>query len=551
MTIGSSVATATVQVLAGVRSKQTDAAWDEEHEDDCSDPIGAAPPASVRANQIAANKETQQENNAGLETDRLNEGASTRISERLTTTADGKTRMLKNIARPAAFSLGNSGRRERKVTLRDARPAAAFTATQKRGDRPPLHVLNLPEPIDGDSGDSFSPSAAAWYNVVGNPRYMPQEEIGNGGVQTKRKLGSYDYSFTAPVLSLGGRGVGVNLALTYNSRLWNKETDSMQFNYNKGWPAAGWTFGYGRIIENYDNTATGDKSGFGHLNAPGNYLLIQPDGTRIHLAQREDTTIQRWYHISVDGSYLKLSPQKNLLYPDGAKVSYVYLNNRLLPNFIQTRNGDRITISYRQRTAAFRFRWAIDQIQDTLGRLTTFHYYGDAGYNVGTGKPQSALAAVTAPDQLSGLDRVLMQLEYQDIALSYNFVIPPPADSVPSTLTVVRKIYYPATGRGYLFDLFSSYGMARKISMRKDMNNPSTPDGTEIAYTYYDYDDSGQLNDAPKYTHRHEWWSGKTDAQGNPVSTPAIYTRREREDVGAGQDEWVGGADLLPVADEL
>ncbi len=134
-------------------------------------------------------------------------------------------------AMPAAFRLGNSGLRESKGTPREARPAEAFTTTQKRGDTPSLHVLNLPEPIDGDSGDSFSPNATAWYNVVGNPRYMPQEEIGNGGIQTKRKLGSYDYSFTAPVLSLGGRGVGVNLALTYNSRLWNKESASMEFNY--------------------------------------------------------------------------------------------------------------------------------------------------------------------------------------------------------------------------------------------------------------------------------------------------------------------------------
>ena len=268
VTIGSSMASATVQVIAGVRPKQTDAEWDAEHQDDCSDPKGAAPPPSERANQIAVKEETYQQNNQGSETDRLNKATSARLSERVTTTALGKSWMLKNFVGSAAFDLGNSGRKERQAKLREARPVAAFTTTQKRRDKQPVHVLNLPEPIDGDSGDSVSPNATAWYNVVGNPRYMPQEAIGNGGVNTKRKLGSYDYSFTAPVLSLGGRGVGVNLALTYNSRLWNKENDSIQFNYGKGWPATGWTFGYGRIIENYDNTATGNKSGFGSGNSP-------------------------------------------------------------------------------------------------------------------------------------------------------------------------------------------------------------------------------------------------------------------------------------------
>lgn len=43
VTIGHSVTIVTVQVLAGVRSKQTDAEWDAEHQDDCSNPLGAAP----------------------------------------------------------------------------------------------------------------------------------------------------------------------------------------------------------------------------------------------------------------------------------------------------------------------------------------------------------------------------------------------------------------------------------------------------------------------------------------------------------------------------
>ena len=58
----------------------------------------------------------------------------------------------------------------------------------------------------------------------------PQEVSQESPTKTRRQLGSYNYLFTAPVLSLGGRGMGVNLALSYNSRLWNKDNSQMTFN---------------------------------------------------------------------------------------------------------------------------------------------------------------------------------------------------------------------------------------------------------------------------------------------------------------------------------
>lgn len=65
--------------------------------------------------------------------------------------------------------------------------------------------------------------------------------------------------------------------------------------------------------------------------------------------------------------------------------------------------------------------------------------------------------------------------------------------------------------------------------MRKDMTGTGgvVTDGTEIAYTTYDYTtiagQSGSLNDSPQYTHRGEWWLGKTDDNGNPDSTATVY----------------------------
>src|SRR5262249_30912527 len=147
--------------------------------------------------------------------------------------------------KPAVLRTSPQLRRPSYASVRTPTSAAAAAGKKFFG-----RGLYLIDPIDGSSGDASSPAAAASYNAVGNYRFGAQEAA-QGSTKTKRLLGSYDFVFSAPVLSLGGRGLGADLALTYNSRLWNKDTAGMTFNYNKGWPAAGWTLGYGRIIQNY------------------------------------------------------------------------------------------------------------------------------------------------------------------------------------------------------------------------------------------------------------------------------------------------------------
>jgi YD repeat-containing protein len=106
-----------------------------------------------------------------------------------------------------------------------------------------------PAPIlDGDGEVGTAPSSSKFYNAVGSPRFSPQETTPNSATKTKKNLGSYNYLFSAPVLSLGGRGIGVNLAANYNSRLWNKDivgcNSTMTFNYEKAVPAPGHDDGY-------------------------------------------------------------------------------------------------------------------------------------------------------------------------------------------------------------------------------------------------------------------------------------------------------------------
>lgn len=397
------------------------------------------------------------------------------------------------------------------------------------GGLPPGFIL------DGDGPDPPSTAAVFPYNAVGSPRFGPAQTSQGSAAKTKNLLGSFDYVFSAPVLAEGGRGIGANLALTYNSRVWTKETAGMTFNYGKGWPAPGWTLGYGRLIDDYDNLT--------------NWLLIQPDGTRVHLQKQQNGSL-----ASTDGSFITVgvgtggSVNGKLRYPDGTLVTYSNAqNNRWVPVSIRSRNGDQITIGYRQyqkhqdQPNYFPVRWAIDQITDTLGRIITFHYYGDTGYPADSSgaKPEFALAAVTAPDQGGGT-RMLVQLDYQTITLQYNFSVTVDQNANPasgSQITLLRRIYYPATGRGFLCQDYSTYGMARRISVRNNMTGAAgtVTDGTEIAYTKYNYttidpndpynrNQVGLLNDAPQYTTRSEWWQNKTDNNGAPTTAATDYT---------------------------
>src|SRR5205085_6444752 len=80
-------------------------------------------------------------------------------------------------------------------------------------------------------------------NLVGSPRHRAAESTRIGTVLPE---GS-NFNFAAPIVSLGGRGIGANLTLYYNSRLWSRRNNSMAYNAIVGWPAPGFSLGFGRI----------------------------------------------------------------------------------------------------------------------------------------------------------------------------------------------------------------------------------------------------------------------------------------------------------------
>ncbi len=358
-------------------------------------------------------------------------------------------------------------------------------------------------------------AAGSPVNAIGDPRFTPAEVPQGKAGKAKNQLGSSNFSLTIPIFDSPGRGVGASVALVYNSRPWTKDGNKIVFDYAQGWPAPGFRLNYGRIIPNYDKPTGGS----------GNYLLIESDDTRTPLIKQADGITYR----SDDGRFIDFDSSFDALsYPDGTVAFYTFNGSKLVPNLIRDINGNSISISYVTSCAdAQRIepcdcagicarppRQAINQISDTLGRLVTFYYKADGN-----------LAEIRVPGYNGAADRTVAKFAYQSLTLSYDFGTMT-ATNVPAGnhVDVLRRVYFPDTGRGYVFAPYSSYGMCTKVSMRFGMTD--AVDGTEVAFTEYVYQTTGTLSDSPQFTERHEWWQGKTDDFGvlQDSTHPAIFT---------------------------
>ena len=82
------------------------------------------------------------------------------------------------------------------------------------------------------------------------------------------------FEWGVPIYGLGGRGLAANLMLYYNSRVWSRRGTTMAYDAISGWPAPGFSLGFGRIVP-YEIGSGG--------NPTCKYLLIERDGTRRYL----------------------------------------------------------------------------------------------------------------------------------------------------------------------------------------------------------------------------------------------------------------------------
>lgn len=386
---------------------------------------------------------------------------------------------------------------------RNASPARSAYATSF------LPAAKAPKPI------AYLPEPGTWNETNLQMADDPGRERGMTipGRPSSVGSGSGNFSFSAPLLSLSGRGVDLSLSMIYNARLWNRLGEEMIFDIDKDWPAAGFSLGFGRII------GTGGNGG---------YMIVDPDGVHRSYQGRVLPYVDRQEYLgrTSDGSFIDYSVEANSEAAGGApRTATARLANGTIirygapgrgavyPTRITDASGNYITITYRNNAGP-----AIDAITDTLTREIRFHY-----------DSANRLTAITGPG-LGGAMREIVRLHYKPLTLNAGFpglTIRYPNNN--STIEVLDAIYYPATGSGYWFgdaDSYSSYGMLAKISERRGMTFSSTSlnfQGTVTAgsmsrQVVYNFPlQPAALADAPLYTTRTESWAGMDSA-------PAVTT---------------------------
>lgn len=360
-------------------------------------------------------------------------------------------------------------------------------------------------------------------NLEGSPRNAAAASTPLGPVLPE---GS-NFSWATNIIGLGGRGLAANLTLYYNSRVWSRRNNQVAFDAVTGWPAPGFSLGFGRMLF-YD--VVGDA---------GKFLWVEPDGTRHYFGT--GSYVGSGYALggpyeTSDGSHLvylgNARDGGTISYPDGTSVTIMAVNNRLLPTAINDRNGNYIQIAYKgcfeidKETYCDYFApMAIDYVTDTLGRLIQFQY--DSNYR---------LSAITAPGfggtSENPVTQTLVQFDYQTVWPSYSFT-GLTVERAPWSALRLKHVYFPATNRGYL-PSYSQYGMVSSVSVRRQMGASAWPpgsppvitDGVESAAVTFTYPSSGSLSDCPAFA---QW----TNTAVN--SPPSVFNFTTSTDVVAPQ----------------
>jgi len=336
-------------------------------------------------------------------------------------------------------------------------------------------------------------------------------------------LGSQNINFTLPVLSLGGRaGLDLNLALSYNSKVWNLDssTNKIFFNADKSFPAPGWRIGFGAVqginnggsINPYTNGASGKLS----------YIYVEPDGTRHDLALNSTTGLYESY----DSSYMDFNvTTKVLRLSNGTQITCgTTFDYQFLPTEIKDRNGNRITVTnaaiQNGDGAASNGDVAIDYITDTLGRTIDFYYESNRLLKVRQNR--------------GGTWFDYLVITWVPVTITTNFGS---LGLDPSTINGTQVwepwfLQYPNGANVKLF--YTSYGQLHELE-RWVPTVVGQGSGRPVIYTRFDLPSyNGQSypagsivgpatsnatqTDCPKFASRWEWaenWNGGVEAQTN------------------------------------
>lgn len=431
----------------------------------------------------------------------------------------------------------------------------------------PLSLRNLPSNLQTNLDPNYSP--VPYLNDVGFPvgKTHPVGTSNPAAMNGGETLGDENFTFNVPLVNLPGRGINVNLGLTYNSRLWRRFVFPGMPTTNGDLPPHVAVY----YNDYYDSPAPGFQLGFGHLDILEG--LVAPDGTQHPLDFDINAyPIQTELHTQ-DGTFTKVRLTMGAqsyasavaYFIDGTKIDYaagISSNNVLYPVKINDRNGNYILINYVNNIGP-----KISNIQDTLGRFIRFHY--DSSGN---------LVTITVPGFDNSPDRQLVRFYYDNLMVIPSFHTQEPycwtspvicdvyaytensgTINQPAIKTVLKYIYFPGDQTGYRYD-YSSYGMIHTISNFRGLTVSSsnlnqigaTPSGGSVnAWTKYNYPETPSNLTAypPSYTRRTDEWVGRPDADTvpSPYSTfAAEYTIEQ----GRGGDKTTRVTDPYGITTE-
>lgn len=340
----------------------------------------------------------------------------------------------------------------------------------------------------------------------------PNNSIGNPpGTSPEAGAGNGNFQLSAPVAALPGRGIDLNLILNYNSRVWSKSGSQMIFDSERGFPAPGWSLGFGKMM--FMGTGGGcmlidaDGTNHGYTGTVSNYTSGTYSSTSFNGHTTDGTFIDYSCWVSTYNNVTSMSATTSL--PNGTQIQY-YANSvngkQAFPTQITDSQGNYITVAYRNNRGP-----EIQTVTDTLGRVVNFNYDSSS---------PARLISVTAPKMDNAGTRTVVRLHYKQLTLNPGFAGGITTDTNNSYPYVVDAIYYPGTNTGYWFndgDSYSSYGMIAKVVEQRGMSwsgaagdqGTVTP-GTMSKQALYDYplNPDYTLTDAPTYKKLTESWAG-------------------------------------------
>lgn len=370
-------------------------------------------------------------------------------------------------------------------------------------------------PIPPITGPGYQDGNIALAFQIGNRRgrdpfrkrtkYHLQNADSNGG--------NSNYLLTVPILTLPGRGLSVALNLYYNSQVWTNQATNgnyLVFNHDADWPAAGWSLGFGKIVQvGRYRGALVDPDGTTHKYASGQFSDLPNDLFQFTTHTTDGSLIDYQIVSNAEGMV-----RGTASFPNGTTVTFgARGQNALYATQITDANGNMILIQYRGAKVVGNIYLPsgppIQSVTDTLGRTINFEY-----------DSKNRLTAITAPG-ISGGTRTIARFHYGTVQLQYSFATGSQVSAPKKSVAELDGIYFPGTSTGYWFadpDSYSTYGMISKVSQRRAMtftasslNDPGTlTAGTMTRERVYNYPNanSGALPDIPKYTTMMESWAG-------------------------------------------